>query len=98
MSTTTALLVFAIFYSKTNSQHLLRDPTRLGIKFRGAGAGTGGSVIFTSTNPKVTQTVSGAAVARELGVLTHQGFFNIDKAGTSSNWHRIAQIYIEICF
>ena len=29
-------------------------------------AGTAGSVIFTSTNPKVTQTVSGAAVAREL--------------------------------
>ena len=38
-----------------------------------------GSVIFTPTNPKVTQTVSGAAVARELRVFTHQGFFNIDK-------------------
>ena len=43
----------------------------------GAGAGT---VIFTPTNPKVTQTVSGAAVARELRVFTHLGFFNIDKA------------------
>ena len=61
-----------------------------------AGAGTAGSVIFTSTNPKVTQTVSGAAVARELRVFTHQGFFNIDKVGISSKWQRIAPLYIEI--
>ena len=78
MSRTTSLLAGAIFYFKTNSQHLLRDPTGTWDKMYQQRAGAG-SVIFTPTNPKVTQTVSGAAVARELRVFTHQGFFNIDK-------------------
>ena len=44
-------------------------------------AGGAGTVIFTPTNPKVTQTVSGAAELQENFVFfTHQGFFNIDKA------------------